>query len=1255
MSSGKLAEALTSEERRQLAEFNSCLYGYIKFEDNDKCSKKLLIQKGIAYYDRVIRDKMKAAGLGSSFTPMDSQKRAELQKKVNVDPNIYCHLGHLHLLLEDFPKAMSAYQKFYNVQPHYWKDAAFLYGLGLVYFHFNAYKWATQIFQQLLYAEPGFRRASEVHLRLALMFKVLKQYDNSLKHFKLTLADSNPCISSQAEIKLHIAHLYEIQGKSKQAKEAYEQFIQGDNLTPTLKAAALRHLGWLYYTVSQLADKNVRENLAIQHLKASVDIDSSNGQAWYLLGRCFSGVGRVHDAFDAYRQSIDKSEANADTWCSIGVLYQQQNQPMDALQAYICAVQLDKSHTAAWADLGVLYETCNQPNDALTCYLNATRNSESNSNLAAKIKFLQQNLANMPLQHFPNKNQTLPSIEEAWRLPIPAELTSRQGNTGPAAVPGRGPGTAAQDSDSLYGDDKKKRLKAMKRPSTEPLEMPPPHPPATLSQHQLHMMQRMVSNQANLNPTQQTLLRQLQEQHMLSQQFKQQSSTLSSQGRVGQQCGPNPPSSSLSPLNFGGLPGLNTSATIQPGPFLNPLETSPSKLDEKFQFSPQDIAMAEDVLAEIAGKGSSSLSTSPKLGIPSSEGGSCPSSTPSSVDNLLQGSKDHNGGSLNLNNSGGIQGRITPSGQGRVTPSSTSVHSSSPQGSTRGDGESNCDEDDDELAKDSKYNKEIFTVAATKELGLVLKRSSADASLLQKETRPAVVTLDINMSGSKIIELSKGQGLIHPSLSSILGEDHPPPHPPCAPSPPLPKDSLNPPTPSVYLDNKKDAFSIQLQQFCHQQPVVVIRGIAGALKLDLGLFSTKSLVEANPDHPVEVRTQKQQAPDENFDNNGKRLWYCDSTRGVTTVAKYAQYQASSFQESLREEQEKSKGVVKDSDSDSNSSLTSKRRKFKTIKFGTNVDLSDEKKWRVQLHELTKLPSFARVVSGNNMLSHVGHSILGMNTVQLYMKVPGSRTPGHQENNNFCSVNINIGPGDCEWFSVPEQYWGVIQDMCERNGVNYLHGSWWPILEDLYEEDVPVYRFIQKPGDLVWIGPGTVHWVQAIGWCNNIAWNVGPLTYRQYILGVERYEYNKLQSYKSIVPMITLSWNLAQNVGFSDPKLYNAIKTTLMRSLRQVRMTLDFVEDLKKEVKWHGRTSDEPAHYCEECEIEVFNILFVTECDGQFLVHCQDCARKASPTLNNFVVLNQYTLDELIQIYDRFKIHTPHQGHQHSIFGMGMYS
>ena len=33
------------------------------------------------------------------------------------------------------------------------------------------------------------------------------------------------------------------------------------------------------------------------------------------------------------------------------------------------------------------------------------------------------------------------------------------------------------------------------------------------------------------------------------------------------------------------------------------------------------------------------------------------------------------------------------------------------------------------------------------------------------------------------------------------------------------------------LESKKDAFSAELQHYCHTQPVVVIRGIATALKL----------------------------------------------------------------------------------------------------------------------------------------------------------------------------------------------------------------------------------------------------------------------------------------------------------------------------------------------------------------------------------------------------------------------------------------
>lgn len=71
------------------------------------------------------------------------------------------------------------------------------------------------------------------------------------------------------------------------------------------------------------------------------------------------------------------------------------------------------------------------------------------------------------------------------------------------------------------------------------------------------------------------------------------------------------------------------------------------------------------------------------------------------------------------------------------------------------------------------------------------------------------------------------------------------------------------------------------------------------------------------------------------------------------------------------------------------------------------------------------------------------------------------------------------------------------------------GSWWPNLEDLYESSVPVYRFIQRPGDLVWLNTGTVHWVQAIGWCNNIAWNIGPLTGKYHLVTAVEFAQSKV--------------------------------------------------------------------------------------------------------------------------------------------------
>lgn len=57
-------------------------------------------------------------------------------------------------------------------------------------------------------------------------------------------------------------------------------------------------------------------------------------------------------------------------------------------------------------------------------------------------------------------------------------------------------------------------------------------------------------------------------------------------------------------------------------------------------------------------------------------------------------------------------------------------------------------------------------------------------------------------------------------------------------------------------------------------------------------------------------------------------------------------------------------------------------------------------------------------------------------------------------------------------------------------------------------------------------------------------------------------------------------------------------------------------------------------------MEVFDLLFVTSESNSrktYVVHCQDCARRGSTNLDNFVVLEQYKIEDLMQVYDQFTL------------------
>ena len=131
---------LTIGDLQVLSDLDSKQFGFLHLSEESNSRKKSVVLKAINYMERVIvrtRERYRNKQDG------DSNNRVS----PDVDPKIYCKLGHLHLLLEDYSKALSAYQKYMRMTAKSSKkiDACLLYGLGLVYFHYNAFLLANKV------------------------------------------------------------------------------------------------------------------------------------------------------------------------------------------------------------------------------------------------------------------------------------------------------------------------------------------------------------------------------------------------------------------------------------------------------------------------------------------------------------------------------------------------------------------------------------------------------------------------------------------------------------------------------------------------------------------------------------------------------------------------------------------------------------------------------------------------------------------------------------------------------------------------------------------------------------------------------------------------------------------------------------------------------------------------------------------------------------------------------------------------------
>ena len=141
-------------------------------------------------------------------------------------------------------------------------------------------------------------------------------------------------------------------------------------------------------------------------------------------------------------------------------------------------------------------------------------------------------------------------------------------------------------------------------------------------------------------------------------------------------------------------------------------------------------------------------------------------------------------------------------------------------------------------------------------------KEQSSASLSQNGSSGAE-NFDIELSSTDLVKSIESIGFNEGNISTSLytqtsmsrGID-----PPTKPEHPLTKEELSPPTPCVYVRSKEEAFSPQLFELCLKRPIVLVRNLCrkDICNIDLGLFTTKKLVNMYPNHPVEIRSQVEQ-------------------------------------------------------------------------------------------------------------------------------------------------------------------------------------------------------------------------------------------------------------------------------------------------------------------------------------------------------------------------------------------------------------
>ena len=202
------------------------------------------------------------------------------------------------------------------------------------------------------------------------------------------------------------------------------------------------------------------------------------------------------------------------------------------------------------------------------------------------------------------------------------------------------------------------------------------------------------------------------------------------------------------------------------------------------------------------------------------------------------------------------------------------------------------------------------------------------------------------------------------------------------------------------------------------------------------------------------------------------------------------------------------------------------------------------------------------------------------------------------------------------------------------------GLWFCNVDFCLENNIPVRKFIQKPGDIVFINAGTLHWVRSKGIAVNSAWNIALKNFEVFQEIFKKTDINREIHFPSLVPVRLMTLELMKREFTTLPK---DLLSLCLEKLKNFVAEED--EKRRKKHNFIKEPQNSSVFFCDMCEQELF--LYWVHCENPECLtkyncfFCAKCSRAhekicKSPQLQNYQKFEDDEIQDFILEIEEYR-------------------